>query len=359
MRPLLAQIDLSALRHNYQLAKRAHGGQVLAVVKANAYGHGAVECARALSCADGFAVAAIEEAVRLRLANITQPILLMEGVFEAAEWDSVMQYDLWCVIQSNVQLQSFLAARLPNPVTIWLKMDSGMHRAGFNAPDYAQAYATLAQHDKVGHIVAMSHYAAADNLASPLTLAQTQLFDGVLSLCGHGEAIEVSLANSAAILAHPSSYRQWGRAGLMLYGVSPFSVDDGFAADLKPVMTLSTQIFGVRTLAAGETIGYGATYTTQCTTRVGLVACGYADGYPRAASNMANVLVCGQPCPILGRISMDMMCIDITNVPEADVGSLVTLWGEGVSVATVAEQAATIAYELLCNVKRAHFLYQE
>lgn len=359
MRPLLAQIDLSALRHNYQLAKRAHGGQVLAVVKANAYGHGAVECARALSCADGFAVAAIEEAVRLRLANITQPILLMEGVFEAAEWDSVMQYDLWCVIQSNVQLQSFLAARLPNPVTIWLKMDSGMHRAGFNAPDYAQAYATLAQHDKVGHTVAMSHYAAADNLASPLTLAQTQLFDGVLSLCGHGEAIEVSLANSAAILAHPSSYRQWGRAGLMLYGVSPFSVDDGFAADLKPVMTLSTQIFGVRTLAAGETIGYGATYTTQCTTRVGLVACGYADGYPRAASNMANVLVCGQPCPILGRISMDMMCIDITNVPEADVGSLVTLWGEGVSVATVAEQAATIAYELLCNVKRAHFLYQE
>ncbi len=350
MRPLVAKIRLNNLRDNYLTLKGMHGKKALAVLKANAYGHGAIECAQALEdIADGFAVATIEEAIQLRKAGLKLPIVMLEGVFELSEYALVDEYQLWPVVQNENQLQGFLDYAWQNKVKVWLKMDSGMHRAGFFPKDYAAAYERLVANEFVDGVVKMTHFARADEMDSNMTAEQIEAFDSVCSqLAG-----EESMANSAAILAHPAAHRDWARIGLALYGLSPFATPD---KHLKPVMQLETKVFGVRELGANEVVGYGSIFKTEQPTRIGLMACGYADGYPRLASNDSPIFIDGVKSRVAGRVSMDMMTIEL-NRAEQGIGSHVELWGDNVSIDDVAAMAGTISYELLCNIKRAKFEY--
>ena len=352
MRPLRADIRLDRLRENYQTLKRLHGGKMLAVLKADAYGHGAVRCAHALAdLADGFAVAFLEEAVELRKQGITQPIVLLEGVFDAAEYAAVDEYGLWPVVADQWQLETLLKHEWKTPVKVWLKMDSGMHRAGFFPHNYASAYTALAQSGKVSDIVKISHFACADEEERGMTEMQLEAFD----LACEGLEGEESLANSAAILNVPEARRDWGRAGLALYGISPFG---GVDERLKPVMRLTSRVFGERVLQPHSPIGYGATFYTSKSTRVGLIACGYADGYPRRASTNSPVAVEGKRSRIIGRVSMDMITVELDASKEG-LGAEVELWGDIVNINEVAEAAGMIPYEILCNVKRAKFTYSD
>lgn len=350
MRPLMCEIRLDYLRDNYARLKALHGGKLLAVVKANAYGHGAVQCARALhDVADGFAVAFLEEGVELREAGITKPIVLLEGVFDAADYALVQEYRLWPVVHHQAQLEGVLAFDWREPATVWLKMDSGMHRVGFFPHNYAAAFAALRQSGKVGEIVKMTHFSCADEAERGTTEMQLEAFD---LACAGLDGAE-SLANSAGMLAYPEARRDWGRAGLALYGIDPFG---GLAGSLKPVMRLKSAVFAERVLQPHEPIGYGASFYTKRSTRVGVVACGYADGYPRRAGSDTPVAIDGVRSRLIGRVSMDMLTVDLQHA-DSGVGSEVELFGDIISVNEVAAAAGTIAYEILCNVKRAKRVY--
>lgn len=355
-RPTVAHIRLDAFRHNYRVSKQRHGGKALAVIKANAYGHGAVKCAQAIADeADGFAVACLEEALQLRQAGIKNSILLLEGFFETTELPEIVANDLWIVVHAEWQVEILLAAKLQTPLHIWLKMDSGMHRVGLNNTAYQQAYMRLAGHINVAGIVLMSHFANADNLSSEHTLQQITLFQQTIQNLG-GE--EVSLSNSAAILGWPQvqalqSQANWSRPGIMLYGADPLF---DAKTPLRAVMQLRSQIISIRTIAKGESIGYGSIFTANKETIVGVVAMGYADGYPRSAIN-APAAVDGVLTKVIGRVSMDMLFVDLTDIVSAKIGSNVELWGDQITANDVAKAAGTIAYELFCNVKRVQFRY--
>jgi len=354
MRPARALIDLQALRHNYQLAREVTGAKALAVIKADAYGHGAVRCAQALEAeADGFAVACIEEALELRAAGIRAPILLLEGFFEADELPLIVEHDFWCVVHSLWQLDAIEQATLAKPIQVWLKLDTGMHRVGLHPSEYKSAYQRLQASDKVAKIVLMSHFARADELDSLRSVEQVAVF-----LAARDDlSAEVSLRNSPAILGWPSVPSDWVRPGLMLYGATPFEQDHPLAARLQPVMTVESKVICVRELPAGEPVGYGAKFITPKPMRIGVVAMGYADGYPRHAPTGTPVLVAGQRSQLLGRVSMDMLCIDLTDVPEAGLGSTVELWGKNILASELAEKAETIPYQIFCNLKRVPRLY--
>lgn len=358
-RPAVARVRLDALCHNYRLAKAAHGGRALAVVKANAYGHGAVQCARALENeADGFAVASIEEAMSLRAADIAAPILLLEGFFEASELPEIEAENLWIVVHQPWQLEVLLTAKLFRPLTVWLKMDSGMHRAGFAPEAYRIAHARLSTHPNIEQVVLMSHFARADELASVHPQQQMDSFRDAIA----GINAPISLSNSAAILGWPKAHADWARPGIMLYGVDPFAGANGMGGlsqgrALRLVMQLEAAVISVRTVARGQPVGYGGAYVAKRATRVAVVSCGYADGYPRVAPAGTPVAVDGKLAQLIGRVSMDMLTVDLTDLPQAGLGSRVELWGDQVPVSTVAAGAGTIAYELLCNVKRVRFEY--
>ncbi|RMH83229.1 alanine racemase [Pseudomonas sp. AOB-7] len=355
MRPARALIDLDALRHNYQLARELSGGaRALAVVKADAYGHGAVRCAQALEReADGFAVACIEEALALREAGIRAPILLLEGFFEAAELALIEQHQLWCVVHALWQVEAIEQASLGTPLNVWLKLDSGMHRVGLHPADYQAAYRRLLASGKVSKIVLMSHFARADEPDCPRTAEQLALFQQARE----GLAAEVSLRNSPAVLGWPQVPSDWVRPGIMLYGATPFEQAQAQAARLKPVMTLESKVISLRELPAGEPVGYGARFVSERPTRVGVVAMGYADGYPRHAPTGTPVAVDGQLTRLIGRVSMDMLTVDLTDLPQAGLGSRVELWGKQVLASDVALAAGSIPYQLFCNVRRAPLLY--
>ena len=359
MRPARALIDLQALRHNYQLARNASGGKALAVIKADAYGHGALPCALALAPqADGFAVACIEEALELRYGAISAPILLLEGFFEAAELESIDQHELWCVVHSLWQVAAIERARLRRPLTVWLKLDSGMHRMGLSVAEYQTAYQRLAACGQVGQIVLMSHFARADEPDCPRTLEQIAQF----KLASAGLNAPISLRNSPAILAWPQAAsvtpsNDWVRPGIMLYGATPFAEPQTLAAQLQPVMTLESKIINMRELAAGEPVGYAGHFITQRPSRVGVVAMGYADGYPRHAPSGTPVAIDGQLGALIGRVSMDMLCVDLTDMPSAGLGSRVELWGKQVLASSVAAHAQTIPYQIFCNLRRVPRLY--
>lgn len=352
MRPLVCEIRLHHLRDNYQTLKALHGGRLLAAVKANAYGHGAVECARALSdLADGFAVACLEEALELRQAGIDNPIVLLEGVFDADEYAQVDAYRLWPVVHTQAQLEQLLAHPWQQPVHVWLKMDSGMHRAGFFPHNYAAAYTALRQSPHVAEIVKMTHLACADDPDPGMTELQIETFDlACQELPG-----AVSIANSAALLRYPQARRDWGRSGIALYGIDPFG--SSLSGSLKPVMRLSGRLIGERLLQAHEPIGYGAGFYTKRPTRVGLVCCGYADGYPRSAAAGTPVAVNGVRTRLIGRVSMDMLTIELPDSLHLAADTEIELFGDTVGINETAVSAGTIAYEVACNVKRAHRLY--
>ncbi|MDI6526746.1 alanine racemase [Metapseudomonas otitidis] len=349
MRPARALIDLEALRHNYRLAREASGARALAVVKADAYGHGAVRCARALEAeADGFAVACIEEALALREAGIRAPILLLEGFFEADELPLIEQHDFWCVLHAPWQLEAVERATLARPLTFWLKMDSGMHRVGFHPAEFRDAHQRLLASGKAAKVVLMSHFARADELDSDSCAQQV----GVFQQARAGIEAEVSLRNSPALLGWPQVPSDWVRPGIMLYGATPFEQAHPLADRLKPVMTLESKVISVRELPAGQPVGYGARFVTERPTRVGVVAMGYADGYPRHAPTGTPVAIDGQPSRLIGRVSMDMLTVDLTDLPQAGLGSRVELWGNQVSAAEVAMHAGTIPYQIFCNLRR-------
>lgn len=356
MRPARALIDLQALRHNYQLARESSGARALAVIKADAYGHGAVRCAQALEAeADGFAVACIEEALELRTAGIRAPILLLEGFFEADELALIVEHDLWCVVHALWQLEAIEQATLRKPITVWLKLDSGMHRVGLHPADYQAAYQRLLASGKVAKIVLMSHFARADELNSSSASEQVAVFEAARQ----GLSAQVSLRNSPALLGWPQVPSDWVRPGIMLYGATPFEEANALAARLQPVMTLGSKVISVRELPAGEPVGYGARFITPKPMRIGVVAMGYADGYPRQAPTGTPVLVAGQRSQLLGRVSMDMLCIDLTDVPQAGLGSTVELWGKNILASDVAMAAGTIPYQIFCNLRRVPRLYSE
>jgi alanine racemase len=354
MRPARALIDLEALRHNYRLARELSGAKALAVVKADAYGHGATRCAQALEPeADGFAVACIEEALELRYAGIRKPILLLEGFFEESELGLIDQHQLWCVVHSAWQIEAIERARLGRPLQVWLKVDSGMHRVGLHPAEYRDAHARLLASGKVGKIVLISHFSRADELDSPRSAEQLALFHEAR---GNLQA-EISLRNSPAILGWPDIPSDWVRPGIMLYGATPFDQEQPQVARLKPVMTLESKIIAVRELPAGEPVGYGARFISERPTRVGVVAMGYADGYPRHAETGTPLLVDGQAGRLIGRVSMDMLTVDLTDIPGAGLGSRVELWGRNVSASALAHACGSIPYQLFCNLKRVPRLY--
>jgi alanine racemase len=362
-RPAVAHIRLDNFRHNYRVAKTLHGGKALAVIKANAYGHGAVQCAKAIETeADGFAVACLEEALQLRNAGIKNPILLLEGFFEAAELPEIINNDLWIVIHAEWQIDILINAKLSKPLHVWLKMDSGMHRVGLDASAYQQAYMRLAGHANIAKIVCMSHFANADNLKSAHTKQQIAAFQQAVQGLKFDE---VSLSNSAAILGWPQSYNNWSRPGIMLYGADPLATnalnevsDKMLSTQLRAVMQLTSKIISIRQIQKGESIGYGSIFTAEKNMTIGVVACGYADGYPRSSIH-APASVDGNMTRVIGRVSMDMLFVDLTEIENAKIGSHVELWGDQVQANDVANAAGTIAYELFCNVKRVQFRYTD
>jgi alanine racemase len=349
-RPLRARIHLDAIRHNYCYAKQlAPHSKALAVVKANAYGHGAIAVATALAdLADGFAVACIDEAMELREAGLRQPIVLLEGVFHPNEIAVVERADLQMVIHCQEQLAWLLAARPQRQLNCWIKIDSGMHRVGFAPAEFAAVYTALNASPHIGKLVAMSHFARADEPNLPYTTQQIAVFEHTLK----GLAIPRSLANSAAILAYSNAHVEWTRPGLMLYGASPFAEAQPLATALRPAMTLESALISVRNLPAGEPVGYGGRFVCERPTRVGVVAIGYADGYPRHAPTGTPVAVNGQVTRLIGRVSMDMITVDLTDISEAHVGAPVELWGATIPASAVAAASETLAYQLFTGIGR-------
>lgn len=349
-RPLRARIHLDAVRHNYRQAKHlASPARALAVIKANGYGHGAVALAQALTDeADGFAVACVDEALELRESGIRNPILLLEGVFHPDEIAVVDQAGLWMAVHCREQLEWVLASRPSRPLICWLKMDSGMHRVGLAPDDFAASHARLAACPHVGKIVAMSHFARADEPEHPYTVHQIAVFEQGLA----GLALPRSLANSAGILAWPQTHGDWIRPGIMLYGLSPLPGAHPHAAGLRPAMTLESALISVRDLQPGEPVGYGGRFVCERPTRVGVAAIGYADGYPRHARDGTPVAVNGQRTRLIGRVSMDMITLDLTDLPDARPGDPVELWGTTISAHEVAESSDTIAYQLFTGISR-------
>lgn len=344
-RPNKAKLNLQALRHNIGVARSlAPNSKVMAVVKANAYGHGAVTIAGVLQTeADALAVACIEEAIELRDAGITAPILLLEGVFEAQELVTAAQHGFWVTIDNEQKLRWLELAQLPQTVNCWLKIDTGMHRLGITATRAEEFYQRLCACKQLAQEpVCYTHFASADELNSSLTRQQISLFEETTE---HWAGAR-SAANSPGLLGWPDSHFDWVRPGYMLYGNSPFTVDHPDAARLQPVMTLTSGIISLRDVAPDESVGYGASWVAQRPSRIATVTIGYGDGYPRLAPSGTPVLVKGQRAPLAGRVSMDMITVDVTDLPDVQVGDEVTLWGEGLPVGEVATHAGTIGYEL-------------
>ena len=344
-RPIYAQVNLAALRRNLGAVRtRAPNAQVYAVVKANAYGHGLARVLPALDDADGLALLELDAAVELRALRYTRRILLLEGFFDAAELPEIAARRLAVVVHHAEQVRMLETTPLSRPLEVFLKINTGMNRLGLRPADVAATVERLTQCDAVATIRLMTHLARAEE---PDGLGeQIAVFDAACA----GLPYQRSIANSAGVVRFPDVGGDIVRPGIMLYGATPFPHDSAERIGVQPVMTLRSEIIAVQELRPGAGVGYGATYTATRAHRLGVVACGYADGYPRHARNGTPVLVCGKQAPLAGRVSMDMLTVDLTGVPEARVGSPVVLWGEGLPVDDVAYMAGTVGYELLCAV---------
>jgi len=339
MRPIRARIDCKAMRHNLGIMKaRAGSARVWAVVKANGYGHGLARVARALAAADGLALIEIEAAIELRRSGEKRPILLLQGAFSPQELPLVAEQGLSIVVHSADHIA--MLEKAPAKIPVYLKLNTGMNRLGFAEKEFGGALERLRR--SAGEITLMTHFADADGKRG--VAWQLERFNAMTK----GVSLSRCLANSAAILRYPETRADWVRPGITLYGCSPFPDESAEQLGLKPVMTLSSELIAIRDLRAGDCIGYGCTFVADGPMRVGVVACGYADGYPRHAPTGTPILVCGKRARTVGRVAMDMIVADISAIPEARVDSPVTLWGEGLSADEVAASAGTVSYELLC-----------
>jgi alanine racemase len=348
-RATTAHIHLDALRHNLAHIRRcAPHSKVMAVVKADGYGHGLERVAKTLSDADAFGVAALSDAQRLRTAGLSQKIVLLSGFDENDDLAQLRALDVDTVVHHGFQLE-MLEQDSGSAIQVWLKMDTGMHRLGFAPEAFAAAYARLQMMPNVADdIVCMSHFASSDELENPQTQSQSRCFDTHLP---QGKAAQ-SLANSFGILAWPDSQRSWVRAGGALYGLSVAQGKSGRDFGLKPAMSLSTRLISIQSVKAGERIGYAGSYVCPEDMRVGVAAIGYGDGYPRNVKSGTPALLNGKPVPIIGRVSMDLMTIDLRTQPDAHVGDTLLLWGGDLPVELIAEAAGTISYELTCSITR-------
>lgn len=369
----LARIDTRALRHNYAVLKqKAQGAKVLALLKANAYGHGLLSVARALVDADAFGVARIDEAVRLREAGIKNRIVILGGVQTLDEWRVVDRLGLDVVIHQEEQLlacQDFCAGLSSDQhcgFNVWLKFDTGMHRLGFALKSLAfvkKSIDNLAQHFSQP-VVVMSHFANADDINDPLNQAQAQAFKSIQqcfssesepdSASKNNVAYEFALANSGALLSQDktktSARLDWVRPGIALFGISPYPSGSAGDLGLEPVMSLESRIIASKTIEAGEGVGYGQVWHADKQTRIGIASIGYGDGYPWQAANGTPVMVNGSQCELVGRVSMDLIAIDLSNALNAATGALVQLWGDQLPVETVAAHANAISYTLVCGI---------
>lgn len=345
-RPIFAVIDSVALKHNYWKAKSiAPKSRIWAVVKANAYGHGIETVARTLYDADGFALLEIEQAIKLRRLGFKQPIMLLEGVFSPAELEVAAQYGLTVVIYTHQHIEWLQQAKLTKPLSIGLKLNTGMNRLGFPAELVHGLVRHLESCPYVADVMLMTHFANADEGKNGINW-QYQRF----CKATRGLNLPVCMANSASLIAYPDTRQDWVRPGLMLYGASPFPNMTAVQLGLQPVMSLVSRIIAIQLLNAGDGVGYGTTFLAPQAMRIGVVACGYADGYPRHAPTGTPVWVAGQRSQLVGRVSMDMATIDLSHIPQADLGSEVELWGRHISIDEVAISAETVSYELMCAI---------
>ncbi len=346
-RPARAWLSASALLNNLQRVRHyAPAARVMAIVKANGYGHGLTWVAKALQDVDAFGVASADEGVSLRAAKVSQPITLLEGFFQSAELPLLVQHNLSPAIHHESQLWDLEHTLSTGPLDVWVKIDTGMHRLGFSPEALPDVLQRLKVCSRVRSVSLMTHFANADNKFDASTKMQTELF---MTLTREVQA-ECSLANSAGIVAWPASHRDWVRPGIMLYGASPVIGQSATDLGLKPVMTLQTEIIAVHRRRKGEVVGYGGDWMCPEDMPVGVAAIGYGDGYPRHAPPGTPVLVGGLRLPLIGRVSMDMITIDLRARPDTRIGDPVTLWGEGLAVDEIAERCGTISYELLCCV---------
>lgn len=345
-----AIVDTAALRQNLaRVRATAPASRVMAVVKANGYGHSVVPVAKALAEADGFAVARLDEGLALRAAGLVNRILLLEGVFSPDQLAIAVQQRFDLMVHTFEQLQLLEGRAGSEPLSAWLKVDSGMNRLGFRVEQFAEAYARLTRIVNVTpDPTLVTHLANADDRRDAKTQEQLRTFAAATA----GIAGARSIANSAAILAWPDSRADWVRPGLLLYGVSPFPSGIGTELGLRPVMTLQTEVIAVKVVKSGETVGYGGQWRAGRDTRMAVIAAGYGDGYPRSVPSGAPVLVNGRRAPLIGCVSMDMVAADVTDLPAVAPGDPVVLWGDGVPVEEVARHAGTIPYELICGVSQ-------
>ncbi|MGH8632168.1 MAG: alanine racemase [Burkholderiales bacterium] len=342
-RPARASIDLAALRHNLAVARRAAGSAgVLAVVKADAYGHGLDRVLPALEAADGLALVELDKAIGLREAGYRKPVLLLGGFYEASDVPLFARHRLTAVIHDGEQLRMLESANVSAPVNVFLKVNTGMNRLGFEAANVHTVIERLRASRKLGELTLMTHFANADDTRGVDWQAAVILNEEL------GNSLPRSMANSAALLRYPASREDWVRPGIMLYGSSPFPEIPADTLGLKPVMSFETRVIGQQQLKPGDRVGYGGTFVAKASMRIGVVACGYADGYSRHAASGTSVLVDGQRSGTVGLVSMDLICVDLTALPQAGVGSRVVLWGPGLSVDEVARASGTVSYELLC-----------
>jgi alanine racemase len=358
MQRVTATVDLSAVRHNLRRVRElAPQSRVMAPVKADAYGHGAVEIARTLESAgvDALAVACMEEAQHLRDAHVQAPIALLEGVISAEEAALAAYERLHIVVNDFWQLA--LLESMPSAATLdlWFKLDTGMHRLGFPLDAVPQLRAKLKRYANWRFQGWMTHLASADEPEQPATLQQIDAFDAALREVPGAR----SIANSAGLLLWPQARRDWVRPGLMLYGASPVPDKTGEQLGLRPVLTLESRLIAVRRYAAGSAIGYGGRYVCPEDMNIGVVAVGYADGIHRCLPNGALFQIRGRPAPVAGRVSMDMITVDLRAIPDARIDDRVLLWGPGLPVEQLAASAGTLAYELFCGLtQRVHFSYR-
>lgn len=347
-RLIRAVIDTQALRHNLNVLRaRAGRARVIAVVKANAYGHGLVSAALAIQDAGAFAVARLEEGMSLRAAGIGSRIVLLEGVFSRSQLEDAAHDDLDLVVHDARQIELLEQSGGAGRFSIWIKIDTGMNRLGFAAREFAAALERI-RHLSPRELRLMTHLACADERDTRVTTAQLERFHEATQ----GLSYETSVVNSAGLLAGAAPGSHWVRPGIALYGASPFADTTAAEFGLKPVMTLTSTVLTVRHVARGERVGYGGAWTAERDSQIAIIAAGYGDGVPRTFASGTPVLIRGQRVPLVGRVSMDMIAVDVTGVAGVEVGTAAVLWGEGLPVEEVARHADTIAYELLCSVSQ-------
>ncbi|MFW0094501.1 MAG: alanine racemase [Coxiella endosymbiont of Haemaphysalis qinghaiensis] len=350
MNRALATIDLQALKYNFSRVKEiVPQSFVLAMIKSNGYGHGLVRVAKTLTLANAFGVACIDEALILRENGITTPIVVVCGFGDETELNEFTQHNLVAVIHHSHQVSLLEKNKTSSPLQVWLKVDTGMHRLGFSLEKATSAYNRLSACLSVQKPIGlMTHLADADNKDRSFTERQINQFMKIAK----NRDVKKSVVNSAGLLAYPTAFFDWIRPGIMLYGVSPFSWKTGMRQNLKPVMTLSAKIIAIKNCRPGDVIGYGCTWRSSENTLIGIVSIGYGDGYPRHAPSGTPTLLHGKICPLIGRVSMNMMTINLRHELDAKIGDKVILWGNGLPVERIAEQAGTIGYELLCRISQ-------